>query len=93
MFNDRSRGKEDVYKTIKEATNEREKRRLDEISRYKKRYNIDLENTENYDLIIDTSYLDVQTIAEIIINCERSYRENEEFPKKWQGLNSQEQVR
>ena len=83
LFNDSSRGKEDKYSSIEEAKEEREERRISEIERYIKRYGVNLENPENYDLIIDTSYSSVEDIADIILQCEECYRKGEEFAKNW----------
>lgn len=43
LFNDKTRGKEDSqYSSIKEATAEREERRIGERNRYLNRYGVDL---------------------------------------------------
>lgn len=84
LFNDKSRGKEDnQYQNIEEAKMEREERRLGEKERYLKRYGVDLEDENNYDLIIDTSYASPSDIADVILECEKYNRENKEFGKKW----------
>ena len=84
LFNDKTRGKEDCeYKSIEEAKKEREERRIGENTRYMKRYGVDLENEDNYDLIIDTSYSTPSDIANVILQCEKCYETNQEFTKKW----------
>lgn len=84
LFNDRTRGNEDSnYKDIKEAMEEREKRRLGENKRYMKRYGVDLTDEDNYKLIIDTSYSTPTEIADTIIKCVNCYEKNEDFSKKW----------
>ncbi len=84
LINDKTRGKEDnQYRSINEAKKAIINRRNGEQQRYLERYNVDLEDTNNYDLIIDTSYSNVEDIAETIINCNKKYRENEYFGKKW----------
>ena len=66
LFNDKSRGKEDnQYQNIEEAKMEREERRIGEKERYLKRYGVDLEDENNYDLIIDTSYASPSDIADV----------------------------
>lgn len=85
LFNDNTRGKEDVYSSVEEAEKEREKRRITEIERYKKLYNVDLEDKENYDLIIDTSYSSIEDIADTILTCEQCYEEEKPFGKTWQS--------
>lgn len=84
LFNDKTRGKEDSkYKSIEEATQGREERRIGEKERYLNRYGVNLENEENYDLIIDTSYSTPSDIAEVILECEKCYAINQQFGKKW----------
>ena len=74
LYNDTSRGEEDRYSSIEEAEKAREERRIGEIKRYKERYGVNLEDENNYDLIIDTSYLSVDEIAKTIIGREKEYR-------------------
>lgn len=84
LFNDSLRGAEDSkYKTIEEAKIGREKRRIGEIERYKERYGIDLGDSENYDLIIDTSYSKIDDISDTILTCFEKYREGKPFGKTW----------
>lgn len=84
LFNDENRGEEDnKYETIEEAKEAREKRRIGEQKRYKKRYGVDLEDENNYNLIIDTSYSNVDDISDTILKCLDYYLEDKEFAKKW----------
>ena len=84
LFNEKTRGKEDSkYKSIEEATKEREERRIGEKERYLNRYGVNLEDEENYDLIIDTSYSTPSDIAEVILECEKCYATSQQFSKKW----------
>lgn len=84
LFNDKTRGKEDSqYSSIKEATAEREERRIGERNRYLNRYGVDLKDENNYDLIIDTSFASPSDIADVILECEKHYEANESFGKKW----------
>lgn len=83
VFNDSSRGQEDKYATIQEAIEKTIERKLGEISRYKERYDVDLANPDNYDLIVDTAYSNTEELADIIINGEKSYREEMDYPKFW----------
>ena len=70
LFNDKNRGKED-------------ERRIGEQKRYKERYGIDLEDENNYDLIIDTSYSNIEDVSDTILTCLDKYIENKDFAKKW----------
>ncbi len=84
LFNDKTRGIEDSrYNTLLEAKVERERRLTGEVKRYKQRYGIDLENPDNYDLIIDTSYASIEDISDIIIKGLQYYRNNQFFAKTW----------
>lgn len=56
---------------------------MGEIERYKKRYNVDLENKNNYDLIIDTSYATTKDIVNTILTCEKCYEEGKAFARDW----------
>lgn len=84
LYADKTRGKEDnKYKSVEEAIKARESRRLGEQARYLRRYGIDLENEDNYDLIIDTSHAKIEDIADTIIDCESNYKNGKDFKKKW----------
>ena len=84
LLNDNKRGAEDSnYNSLEEAKIAREKRRLGEQERYKERYGIDLENSDNYDLIIDTSFANIDDTADVILNCLDYYIERKPFTKTW----------
>lgn len=84
LFSDKSRGAEDNnYKNEEDAINQREKRKNGEIERYKRRYNVDLTDEDNYDLIIDTSFSSIDDISDTIIRCLERYQEGKFIPKKW----------
>ena len=84
LLNDKSRGKEDnQYANLEEALQARENRRNGEQERYKKRYGVDLEDENNYDLIIDTSYSTVDDISDTILTCLNCYINKQPFSKKW----------
>lgn len=91
LFNDKSRGKEDSkYSCVEEAYQAREKRRKGEQERYKRRYGVDLEDENNYDLIIDTSYSKVEYISNAILNCLDCYLEEKPFSKNWTSKDLEE---
>lgn len=83
VFQDKSRGEEDKYNTLEEAISDTEKRKISEIQRYKDRYGIDLQNPENYNLIIDTSFSKVEDIASTIEQCLELEMQNKYYAKKW----------
>ena len=86
LYNDTSRGNEDRYASIEEAEKAREERRIGEIKRYKERYGVDLEDENNYNLIVNTTSAEVDDIAKIILECEERYRNGEEFGKNWASV-------
>jgi predicted cytidylate kinase len=63
IWQDRS-DKRDKYGTIEALRAANEERKQSEISRYQKYYGIDVYNTKNYDVVIDTTNLDVDEVFE-----------------------------
>lgn len=84
LFSDSSRGKEDnKYADIEAAKKAIKSRENGEVERYKQKYGVNLQDEENYDLLIDTSYSDISEIAETIIKCSECYHNNKPFARKW----------
>lgn len=83
VFEDKKRGKEDQYPSVEAAIEATRVRTEEENKRYKMRYDIDLENLENYDLIIDTSFCYISELATIIREGAEAYRQGKEYPKMW----------
>lgn len=84
LFNDKSRGVEDnKYTTVEQALEAREKRRIGEQKRYLRRYGVDLEKEDNYDLIIDTSFSTIEDISDTILTCLERYTNKRSFTQKW----------
>lgn len=84
LIEDTTRGKEDnKYKNVQDAIEQREKRRTGEIERYKQRYDIDLTNEENYNIIIDTSFSSVDDISDTILTCLDRYYNNKFVNQMW----------
>ena len=80
----RKRGKEDNnYADVKEAMEKTIKRGQGEEKRYKERYGIELSNEDNYNLIIDTSFSNVDDIANTILQCEELERHGKSYGKRW----------
>ena len=82
-FADETRGPEDRYETVEEAVRKTAERKKGEIERYKKKYGVDLSDPNNYDLIVDTAYSNIDELADIIIAGEESYRSEAYYPKMW----------
>lgn len=83
LFNDSSRSNEDKYSSVEEAKTEREERRIGEIQRYKDRYGVDLENPDNYKLIVDTSYSTIEDISNTILTCSQLDKDGKSYSKYW----------
>lgn len=73
----------DSYQTEEEACIAAENRKNSEVERYKMRYGVDLLDENNYSLIIDTSYANIEEIADTIIKCEEYDRDGKEYAKNW----------
>lgn len=88
LLQDKTRGKEDSkYKDIAEAKEARERRRIGETSRYLQRYGVNLEDENNYDLIIDTSYSSINDISDTILKCSELFYQGKPFEKNGQAQN------
>lgn len=83
VFTDSTRDKEDKYSCVDEAIEVTKARKLQEQERYKKLYNVDLQNPDNYDLVIDTVASDPIELANLIYECAQLHLKNEKFPKYW----------
>ena len=83
VFHDTRRGKEDQYKTLDEARISTDERRKGEVDRYKKRYGVDLEDINNYNIVIDTSFSNVEEIAEVIEKCLELESQDKFYGKTW----------
>lgn len=83
VFEDNKRGKEDSYKTVKEAIEKTKKRKETEVERYIKRYGIDIQDSNNYSLVIDTSHSTIHDISEVIEKCLELDMENKPYGKMW----------
>lgn len=85
IFEDPTRNIEDKYPTVEDAIKSTTARKESERQRYLRLYNVDLEDEENYDLVIDTSYAKSKDVAETIFECAHLKMENKYFAKKWKN--------
>ena len=65
-FEDKTRGEEDRYNSLEEAIEATSKRKQSERERYKELYGVDLSDEENYDLNINTSFVQPSEIVDVI---------------------------
>lgn len=78
-FKDAKRG----YATLEEATEKTKERKESELERYKEIYGVDLQNPDNYNLVIDTSYSTVEDISKVIEQCLELELKGEPYAKMW----------
>ncbi len=67
IFSDQ-RTTEKPYKTMKEAMKNIRKRRESEKKRYKELYNLDYYDKKNYDLVVDTTKINAEQVAQKIVD-------------------------
>ena len=75
--------KEEQYENVEDAVKHLKSRRASEVRRFKKIYNVDIEDNENFDLVIDTSSVTPEEICEIIFDSFKKDRAGEEYKKFW----------
>lgn len=83
VFEDKSRGEEDRYTTIEEAIQATKARKENENKRYMDLYGVDLQNPDNYDLVIDTSFSRIEDISELIEECLEFKLQDKPYAKMW----------
>lgn len=83
VFGDIKRGKEDTYDTLEDAVQKTHNRKVAEVERYKQRYGIDLQDPDNYNLVIDTSYATIEDITKIIEQCLELEMKEQPYAKMW----------
>ncbi len=67
IFEDHERIGESPYQTVDQAIDTLKKRRSLERERFKRVYGVDIDNTENFDFILDTTYLSPDQVCDTII--------------------------
>lgn len=83
VFEDNKRGEEDSYSTLDEAIIKTRNRKENEVQRYAKRYGVNLQDPENYNLVIDTSYSSIEDISKVIEQCLELELGDKEYGKMW----------
>lgn len=81
IMNDQ-RGAVENYSSFEEARRLLKERANTESIRYKDIYNLNYMDFSNYDLVIDSTYCDPNTLADIIMNEAKDYYDNPEYSKK-----------
>lgn len=70
------RGEVEKYSSLEEAKRLLEARAATERIRYKEIYNLNYMDFSNYNLVIDSTYCDVNTIADIVLREAKEYEKN-----------------
>lgn len=72
IFNDRIR-KNETYASVEEARRNLVERKKSEALRFKQQYGVDIDNADNYNLVIDTSRLSPETVFEEVMEGVRRF--------------------
>lgn len=67
ILNDPKRSDDEQYTSLEEAENALRQRRSSEVERFKKTYQVDIDNDENFDYIIDTTNKTADEVCNLII--------------------------
>lgn len=62
-----NRTKEDSFTSIDDAKNDISERKAREVARYKKIYNIDVQDMSHYDLVLNTTNLTKEQVVEFVL--------------------------
>ena len=77
-----NRGKEQ-YSSIEEAIEKIGQRKASENKRYMEKYNVDVNDLNNYDLVIDTTYATPEETYELIVEKLKLWMHDEKFDRVW----------
>ena len=67
IFHDTMRASEKKSHSIKEATAAAQKRHELELKHFKKNYGLDIDNKDNFDIVIDTTHLSAEQVCQVIL--------------------------
>jgi len=67
LLRDNTRAGEHKYASVQEATKAAQKRHKLELKHFKKSYGLDIDNKDNFDLVIDTTHLTSEQVCQIIL--------------------------
>ena len=68
IFHDTLRSGENKYHSIKEAADAAQKRHELEVKHFKKNYGLDIDNKDNFDLVIDTTHISAEQVCQVILS-------------------------
>ena len=78
IIGDRNR-KSEHYLSVEEAMSQIAERKKSENKRYKDLYGADCSDLDQYDLVVDTSFLTPGQVAEVILDAYRKWKINSSF--------------
>lgn len=67
IFHDPTRSGENKYHSIEDATKATQKRHELELKHFQKNYKLDIDNKDNFDLIVDTTHLSAEQVCQVIL--------------------------
>lgn len=71
------------YSSPEEAAARLQERQAIERQRFREKYDADIDSTESFDLIIDTSFAQLQDILPVVIRCAEKHFSGQPYPKNW----------
>lgn len=77
------KSEDESYDSLEEAIDALVERRVLENKRYKAIYGVNCEDLNNYDLVIDTSYINPLEAVDIIMDCYKKKTMNQPYEKLW----------
>lgn len=77
------KNEDEKYESLQETIDGLVERRVLENRRYKSIYNVNCEDLNNYDLVIDTSYISALEATDIIMECYKKKTLNQSYEKLW----------
>lgn len=75
--------KDEKYSSVEEAMHDLMERRVVENRRYKAIYNVNCEDLDNYDVVIDTTFISPMEAVDIIMDCYIKKDRGEHYEKLW----------
>ena len=69
------------FASVEEAVRSVADRRASEMRRYSQLYGVNIKDLENYDYVVDTSFVPPETVAAHILDHYEKYRRGEAFPR------------
>lgn len=75
--------KGEIYDSLQQAELALQQRQSRECERFIRKYNADLSDRNNFDLVIDTSFADPKVTADVIDQCARAHFSGESYPHFW----------